>query len=283
MVTIVEVKQEYWDKLSKVALVIAVNLNKVLRSTGKFRGNVVDGGQFWGTDYTVTVNPELSTRENWAILESVDSYLAQNLLDNLAAEFAEFRKVKNWRRITKNKITPEMIEILNMVTHRRTFKESCQVSQQWKHNPIGNVATDALDTFLSLYSPGSTRDFYEGYLKKSFPPLKLTSTTAEIQEYIDHRCGKKNITSGGRHAYFRAVKRYLNWAYSPASNLGLQPSDNPVTWVRPPKRDSKIMPAQDIKSIQILLSHVDNIRDRAIISTLIDTSGRLSEVSEIYE
>ena len=76
---------------------------------------------------------------------------------------------------------------------------------------------------------------------------------------------------------------FFYWAYSPASGLGFKPSDNPVTWVKPPKVDKKIMPSQDKKSLEILLSHVDNTRDRGIISILIDSSGRLSEVSNIYE
>ena len=53
--------------------------------------------------------------------------------------------------------------------------------------------------------------------------------------------------------------------------------------MKPPKVDERIMPAQDEKSLEVLLSHVDNTRDRAIISTLIDSSGRLSEVSNISE
>jgi len=120
-------------------------------------------------------------------------------------------------------------------------------------------------------------------LTKSIPPLELTSTTAEIQDFVDRGCGKKKIKPGGRKAYFRAIRCFFNWAYSPASGLGFKPADNPITWVKPPKVNEKIMPAQDEKSLEVLLSHVGNSRDRAIISTLIDSSGRLSEVSNIYE
>ncbi len=284
MSTMAEIKQAYWDKLSNVAGVLATNLTKVMMSPGKFNGDVVNGGQFWGSDYTITVNSGLSARDDWAQLESVDPYLAQNLLENLATEFVEFRRFKDWCGLTRDKITPEMIRILNMVTHRRTFHENCQVSQQWQYSHItDDVTIVALDTFLLLYPEGSTHDFYEAYLHKSIPPLKLTSTTPEIHDFVHHRCGKKNITNGGRHAYYRAIKRFFNWAYSPASNLGLKPTDNPITYVVPPKRDHRIMPAQDLKSIQILISHVDFVRDRAIISLLIDSGGRLSEISEIYE
>jgi len=145
-------------------------------------------------------------------------------------------------------------------------------------------SADALSKFLALYKrDSSTHAFYKCYLTKSIPPLELTSTTAEIQDFVDRGCGKKDIKPGGRKAYFRAIRCFFNWAYSPASRLGLKPSDNPIIWVKPPKVDEKIMPAQDVKSIEVLLSHVDNTRDRAIISTLIDSSGRLSEVSNIDE
>ena len=43
------------------------------------------------------------------------------------------------------------------------------------------------------------------------------------------------------------------------------------------------MPAQDEKSLELLLSQVDNTRDGAIISTLIDSRGRLAEISSICE
>ena len=161
--------------------------------------------------------------------------------------------------------------------------ENCEISQSWESGPAGYIIADALNTFLSSYPQGTTHDFYECYLTKSIPPLELTSTTAEIQAFVDRSCGRKKIKPSGRKAYFRAIRCFFNWAYSPATGLGFKPSDNPITWVKPPRVDEKIMPAQNEKSLEVLLSHVANTRDRAIISTLIDSSGRLSEVSNINE
>jgi len=149
---------------------------------------------------------------------------------------------------------------------------------------VQSQSATALYQFLALYDPASsTYAFYECYLTKSIPPLQLTSTTAEIHKFVNYDCGKQGITPGGRRAYFRAIRAFFNWAYSPASGLGLKAFENPITWVKAPKSDEKIMPAQDVESFAVLLSHVDNTRDRAIISTLIDSGGRLSEVSNIHE
>ena len=283
IMTNTEQRLKYWEELSRTAEALASNCTKLLRSPGKFDGNVVDGGRLWGSEHTITVNLGVSVRDDWARLEPVVPYLAQNLLLNLAAEFPEFSEIKDWRRVTKDDNLPHLVDRLHMVTHRRTFHENCEVSQSWERSPVGTISADALNTFLLSYPQGTTHDFYECYLTKSIPPLKLTSTTAEIQNFIDCDCGKKNINPGGRKAYFRAIRCFFNWAFSPASGLGFKPSDNPITWVKPPKVNEKIMPAQDEKSLEVLLSHVSDTRDRAILSTLIDTSGRLSEVSNINE
>ncbi len=278
----IEAKQKYWSELSEVARALAANYSKIFSSPGKLHGNVIDGGQFYGDRFIIVVNAVLSVRADPARLEPVDSYLANNLLVNMAAEFPIFRKIGDWRDLTKDKITAETIQILEIVSHRRTFLENCEVSRSWNRNPIRDDTEDAFKMFFSFYKEGSpTYNFYWCYLSKSIPPLRLTSTSTEIEDFIDNRCGKKGISSGVRAAYYRAIRRFFNWAFSPASRLGLSPSENPIAWVKPPKVTSKIMPAQDEKSISRLLSFVKTTEDRAIISTLIDSSGRLSEVSNI--
>ncbi len=81
------------------------------------------------------------------------------------------------------------------------------------------ITKDVLKRFLSL--PKKHR--FEWCLTKSFPPLSLESTTQEIQDFVDIECGRKDIYGnplikpGGRHAYFRAIRCFFNWAYSPAN------------------------------------------------------------------
>jgi site-specific recombinase XerD len=282
VVPMIEVKQTYWTELSEVAGVLAANLIKILESPGTLYGDVVNGGQFYGIGFMIVVDTKSKIRDDPARLEQVDSYLAKNLLVNLAAEFPIFRKILDWRNVNKDEITPDIVQILQMVSHRRTFLEKCEVSQSWYCNPSRDDTDEALKAFYSLYSEGSsTYNFYQCYLSKSIPPLKLLSSTAEIQDFVDHRCGKKGISEGGRNAYFRSIRAFFNWAFSPASGKGLIPSENPIIWVKPPKVNAKIMPAQDEKSMARLLSFVHSTQDRAILSTLIDSGGRLAEVSKI--
>jgi integrase len=281
--TTVDNKQKYWDELAEAGGVLARNLRKLVLSPGQLQGNVLDGGQFYGVGFMIVTNAALPSCEDPARVEKVDPYLAQNLLVNLAAEFPVFRKIGDWRDLTKEVITEEMLRLLEMVSHRRRFLESCEVSKSWGGQPSDDDTEHAVTAFLSQYQEGSTRSFYSCYLLKSFPPLSLSSSTAEIQDFINYRCGKKGISVGGRKAYYRAARAFYNWAFSPASGRGLMPSANPVTWVKPPKEVRKIMPAQDEKSLETLLSHVKTARDRSIISTLIDSGGRLSEISQINE
>ena len=143
--------------------------------------------------------------------------------------------------------------------------------------------SDALRRFLGLYPPGS---WYEGYLTKSLPPLSLMSTQDEIGHFILYDCGKEGITPGGRRAYFRAIRAFFNWAYSPDSNLGLKSSDNPITarWAKKllaKLKDDKIMPAQDARSIEAIFAHIDNLRDAAIVAVLAESGGRLGDVARI--
>jgi integrase len=278
-----EIRQRYWLELADVAGALAANLAKISRHPGQLAGNAIDGGTFWSSEFTVAVNAELPVREEPSRLEAVDSYLADNLLINLAAEFPEFGGIGDWRDLAKDTITPGMIKILHLVAHRRTFHRNCEVSLSWGGESAPNAAA-ALTAFLGQYPEGSATDsFYRCYLSKSVPPLGLTSTTAEIQRFVYHDCGKPGITQGGRHAYYRAIRAFFNWVFSPASHLGLSPGDNPITWVKAPKVDRKLMPAQDKKSFAILLSHVHGPEDRAIISMLYDSSGRLAEVSGVAE
>ena len=98
--------------------------------------------------------------------------------------------------------------------------------------------------------------------------LGLTSATAEIQHFIYHHCRKKGIKPCGRKAYSRTIRCFFNWAYNPASGLGLKPSDHSITRVKPPNGEQKVMPVQDEKSLGILSSHVLYTRDKATIPLL---------------
>ncbi len=127
---------------------------------------------------------------------------------------------------------------------------------------------------MNSLPPGETRDrFYAVYLSKCFPPLELGSKSPEINSFIFSR------KCGGQHAYFRTLRAFYNWAFSPASGLGLRPEDKPI--LKAPRVSRRVMPAQTRETIEVLLCHADNVRDRALISVFIDSGRRLKEVSDI--
>jgi integrase len=177
------------------------------------------------------------------------------------------------------------VEIIS-ISHEDVPKFSgVSTPQTCPSSPKGSAArtSEALELFLASKPPGETRDrFYKVYLPKCFPPLSLTSTPSEIDQFITNL--RKSMTPGGRHAYYRAIRAFLNWSYSPRSGLDLRPGGNPMPYVTAPKVPRKLMPAQNKKSIETLLSHVKGrLRDGAIICVLIDSGGRLNEVGSIRE
>lgn len=162
-----ETRNKYWEELSEVASALASNCSKLLRHKGKVYGNVIDGGHLRSLEYTITVTPELSDRDDATRLEPIDPYLAQNLLVNLAAEFPEFAQIKDWREMTRNNITPELIEKLFMVAHRRTFVGVCGIHQSWEKGELATTPTketirtpSLIDEYLLYKADGGAADGY---------------------------------------------------------------------------------------------------------------------------
>ncbi len=273
-------REKYSQELADVAKALASNIKKLMHHEGKVYGNIIDGGQLRLSEHLITVNLGLSEREDPTKLESVDAYLANNLLVNLVTEFQEFKKIKDWRNLTRDNIPLNLVETLHMVAHRRTFFENCEVFRSWKSDTGCNSPADALNKFLCIAPSEDTRDFYNCYLSKSLPILGLNPTQEEIRTYRDRR----DCSPGGKHAYHRALRAFYNWLYSPASGYpAFKPEDNPMRFLKAPKVPKRKMPSQNEESVKILLSLAENIRDKAIISTLIDSSGRRSEITNIHE
>ncbi len=128
-------KQQYWNELSEISAVIRRNLDKIKHTPGKFQGNVVDGGYFYRECFTIVTDSQLQPKDDPALVEKIDPYLASNLLVNLAAEFPVFRHIRDWRDLTREDITVEMLRVLDLVSHRRQFSENCEVSRSWEGEP----------------------------------------------------------------------------------------------------------------------------------------------------
>jgi len=88
-------------------------------------------------------------------------------------------------------------------------------------------------------------------------------------------------SNGGKHAYYRALRAFYNWLYSPKSGYNPNPQENPILLVDSPKRAQRIMPSIVEEQADYLVSIVDNLRDRCIIRLLFDSGMRLSELSNI--
>ncbi len=98
------------------------------------------------------MNEAAPVRDDPSRLEPVDPYLAANLLVNLAAEFPVFSAIGDWRELTKGDITPEIVRVLNMVTHRRKFLGNCEVSLSWQRVVDTDTTAAAVNAFLSPVS-----------------------------------------------------------------------------------------------------------------------------------
>jgi len=208
-----------------------------------------------------------------------DPALAENLLRHLKAEFPLLPWPTKWDELVGTDVSPEILKVLQLVGWRATFVGTCEVCRGWGDVKSDTSISDAVESFLKSRAPGRTQEFYRCYLTKSVPALGLNPKPAEIHSFVTTR----QCSPGGQHAYFRAIRAFFNWLYSPASGFNFKPEDNPIRWIKPPKVPAKIMPAQTTESVEALLSHVGSLRDMAIISTLIDSGGRLKEVSDIRE
>jgi integrase/recombinase XerC len=88
-------------------------------------------------------------------------------------------------------------------------------------------------------------------------------------------------TNGGKHSYFRALRCFYKWLYSPKSGFTLNPQENPILMVDAPKLEKKILPSLTVEQVNFLIDQVECVRDKAIISLFADSGLRLSELVSI--
>ena len=125
-------------------------------------------------------------------------------------------------------------------------------------------------------SPG-TITFHRKYLNKSVPQLGLSPSPRRIDHFPNSLC----CSVGGKHAYHRAMRVFYNWLYSPRSRFSLDPRDNPMASVDPPKRPKLILPSLSKEQVEFLLSSAHKARDRALIALFVESGLRVSELAEV--
>ncbi len=138
--------------------------------------------------------------------------------------------------------------------------------------------SELLSKFLKSRREGLSRrtlDFYQGCLKRA--PLALNTNSRDIEGFMNSlRC-----TNGGKHGYFRALRAFYLWLFSPRSGYDLNPRDNPILLVQAPKVEKKILPSLSLDQVNYLIEQADNLRDKAIISLFADSGMRLNELVNI--
>jgi len=119
--------------------------------------------------------------------------------------------------------------------------------------------------------------YYQKYLTRASIVVGIDVTGQDIAHFIR----SLNCSGGGKHAYFRALRTFCNYLYSPKSGYGFNSQNNPILMVDSPKREQRIMPSVNEEQLEYLISRVDNIRDKSILRLLFDSVMRLSELTNI--
>jgi site-specific recombinase XerD len=122
-----------------------------------------------------------------------------------------------------------------------------------------------------------TIDFYNCYLKLANPVVGLNVCGQDITHFLD----SLQCSNGGKHAYYRVLRVFYNWLYSPRSGYNLNTQNNPILAVDPPKVEKKILPSLTTEQIKYLIDQLECSRDKAIISMFSDTGLRMSELAAI--
>ncbi len=122
-----------------------------------------------------------------------------------------------------------------------------------------------------------TIDFYTRILSNASPALGIDISGQNIQQFLNNL----QCTNDGRHGYYRALRTFYRWLYSPKSGYRLNPQDNPILLVEAPKVDKKILPSLTLEQVDYLIGVANNLRDRAIISLFSYSGMRLHELVHI--
>jgi site-specific recombinase XerD len=157
----------------------------------------------------------------------------------------------------------------------RTADSGCRTADSG-YSPTNELVSNFLTSRRQGLSP-KTIKFYEGYLRHSSCVIGLTVTGQHISRFLD----SITCSNGGKHAYFRALRAFYTWLYSRKSGYGLNPQDNPILLVEPPKIGKRILPSLTSEQVDTLLDKAASLRDRCIISLLSDSGMRLSEMANI--
>jgi len=138
---------------------------------------------------------------------------------------------------------------------------------------VNKLSFDLLTKFLDSRRQGlspNTIDFYKTYL------IPFVNNCVLTPESINYFISTRSCGLGGKHAYYRAIRAFVNWLvrYDYIT-------DNPMKRVDPPKPAKPILPSLTVEQVHYLIDYVADVRDKAIISLFADSGMRLSELTNI--
>ena len=161
---------------------------------------------------------------------------------------------------------------------RPTVVESSRSSLLWLY-----CREFLLDRQASNVAAGTLR-FYRQKLQPSLDYLAGQGVTTPDQITPTHlrrfliNLQEAEHTPGGQHAYFRAMRAFLNWLEQEG-----ELDENPVRRVKPPRVPEQLLEPVSLSSVRALLSTCDRrtelgCRDLAVILALLDTGARAGEM-----
>lgn len=123
-----------------------------------------------------------------------------------------------------------------------------------------------------------TISYCERYLARTNAVIGAHVTAQHISYFIE----SLECTSGGKHAYYRALRAFYNWMYSKKSGYGFNSQDNPILLIESPKVGRRVLPSLTAEQANTLIQTAHDLRDKCIISLLGDSRVRLSELCSIH-
>ncbi len=149
-----------------------------------------------------------------------------------------------------------------------------------RQTPDTPPTNELVSNFLKSRRQGlshKTIKFYNSFLNRAISVIGLNVTGKDITHFLySLRCN-----NGGKHVYYRVLRAFYNWLYSPKSGYSLNTQDNPILNVDAPKVEKRILPSLTAEQVEGLIIKVDNVRDRTIISLLADSGMRLTELANV--
>ena len=138
----------------------------------------------------------------------------------------------------------------------------------------------ALDSFIKSRREGISANTiidYRKALPKALRVLGLRPNPAQVNHFLN----SLSCSLGGKFCYFKDIRAFYNWLYSPRSGLGFKPEDNPITWVEAPKRPIVILPSLSKDEVNLLIQKCQSNRDKAIIALFTESGLRVSELARM--